>query len=224
MVGMSDSFGVMTAAHTPRVAEGIIEGRLWACDNEAFTGKFTEERFFGHLERLEPYRATCLFVSCLDAVGDSVATLERWHEWSGRIRTDGWPVAFVCQDGQMPDGIPECDAVFIGGTTEFKLSPIADDCIREGKRRGIWVHVGRVNSGRRIRHFQLMEVDSVDGTAPCYGPDIHERKFSRSLAQRSLFSLLSVGNRPGEFVIRAFRTIGVGRECVPVHRPRSDGA
>lgn len=41
---------------------------------------------------------------------------------------------------------------------------MADIC-REGKKRGLWIHAGRVNSAKRIRYMRGLEfVDSIDGT------------------------------------------------------------
>jgi hypothetical protein len=41
----------------------------------------------------------------------------------------------------------------------------------ETKRRGKWLHMGRVNSARRFAIAELMGCDSVDGTYLTYGPD-----------------------------------------------------
>jgi len=86
--------------------------------------------------------------------------------------------------------IYEFDWLFIGGTTEWKMSSEADDCIRQVKKLGTPVHVGRVNSLKRMRHFKLMEVDSVDGTFPIYEPDTARARLSKGLAQPALFSVL----------------------------------
>ncbi len=37
------------------------------------------------------------------------------------------------------------DALFVGGSTYFKLGPTAAGLVREAKRRGLWTHMGRVN-------------------------------------------------------------------------------
>jgi hypothetical protein len=53
----------------------------------------------------------------------------------------------------------------LAGSTEYKLSAEMADICREGKRRGLWIHGGRVNSRRRSRYMLGLEcVDSIDGT------------------------------------------------------------
>jgi hypothetical protein len=64
--------------------------------------------------------------------------------WSGRGRCSpafapsAFPVALVLQDGQQDGAIPweEIDAVFVGGTTEFKLGRVASRLTAEAKARG----------------------------------------------------------------------------------------
>ena len=58
----------------------------------------------------------------------------------------------------------EFDCLFIGGADDFKEGPLVSDACREAKRRGKWVHMGRVNGLRRLRVAQEFGVDSVDGT------------------------------------------------------------
>lgn len=161
-----NAFGILTTYTHRGIVAGIRASLPWAADNCAFGDKFDGDRFLAWLPTLIPYRATCLFVVCPDVVADSAATLARWVEWSPQLT--GWPLAFVCQDGQEPETIPaECSAVFIGGTTEFKLSERALECIRWGQSHGKAIHVGRVNWGKRYSHFRIMrgsEHFTTDGT------------------------------------------------------------
>jgi hypothetical protein len=55
-------------------------------------------------------------------------------------------------------------ALFIGGSTEWKLGPQAETLIAYAKTRGLWVHMGRVNSQQRIWEGARKGVDSWDGT------------------------------------------------------------
>jgi hypothetical protein len=192
-------YGVMTAAAHGVVPRGIAEGRRWACDNEAYTRGFDPARMFTHLDHLRPYRAACLFVTVPDVVGEARATLALYAEWSPRFRAEGWPVALVAQDGLESLPWPgDWDALFIGGSTAWKLSAAADWCIRRAKDMGQWVHVGRVNSVKRWQHFDVMGVDSVDGTFPCYEPDTARRRLANAAAQPVLHRLLSAGDCLGE--------------------------
>lgn len=61
---------------------------------------------------------------------------------------------------------PDCGAL----VTEWKLGPVAASIAREAKARGKWVHMGRVNSERRMRYAASIGCDSVDGTFLKWGP------------------------------------------------------
>lgn len=60
--------------------------------------------------------------------------------------------------------------LFLGGDTEWKLSPMATELAREAKMRGKWVHMGRVNSRRRFRLAIEMGCDSADGSHVIFSP------------------------------------------------------
>lgn len=137
----------------------IHENRPWAGDNGAYSG-FEEWAFLAMLEKLQPYRSTCLFISAPDVVGNAEQTADLFKVWAPRIREAGYPVAYVLQDGATT--LPPCDAVFLGGTTLFKLSEGALRLCDEAKATGRWVHVGRVNTSRRIQRF-IEVADSIDG-------------------------------------------------------------
>jgi|SRR5581483_1825333 len=138
-------------------------GLPWAVDNGAFA-RFEEKSFLSLLEREEHNKATCLFVTAPDIVGSARRTLEAFERWRSRLAT--WPVALAIQDGQQDLPIPweAIAAVFIGGTTEFKLSPQAAHIVKAAKIMGKWAHVGRVNDPARFDYFEKMGADSIDGT------------------------------------------------------------
>jgi hypothetical protein len=154
-----------------------------AVDNAAFVG-FDPIRFGGLLARI-PDPPRCLWVACPDVVGDAEATLKMFDEWEPEIRSMGFRVALVGQDGL--ESVPldrrnhywdRCDAFFVGGTDAFKMPPDmrggscvglaeyvpAAALIREAKARGKWIHFGRVNSVRRINYCERLGCDSVDGS------------------------------------------------------------
>ena len=161
--------------------------RLFAVDNGVFTGKFNPVQFVRWLGALRPHQARCLFVAAPDVVADYPATLAQYSEWYPILRAEGWPVAYVAQDGSEEGELPECQAIFIGGSTEWKMSGAALDVIRLAKLRGLWTHVGRVNSQKRIRHFQLAGVDSVDGTSIVFAPDKNMSVLDKQLFQPPLW-------------------------------------
>lgn len=135
----------------------------FAIDNGAFSG-FDEKAFNALLAREFERRHNCIFVCAPDIVGSAVRTLELFDLYKDKL-TD-WPVALVIQDGQQDHRIPwdEIDAVFIGGSTEFKLSQHVHQIVKTAKLFKKWVHAGRVNTPKRYEYFKEMGVDSIDGT------------------------------------------------------------
>ena len=136
---------------------------MFAIDNGAFAG-FNEKAFMSLLNREYENRNKCRFVCCPDVVADCNKTLELFNEW--RLKLSDWPLAFVAQDGQGVETVPwdHIAALFIGGSTRFKLSAQVEKLIKEAKQRGKWVHVGRVNGPERYKWFESLGADSCDGT------------------------------------------------------------
>jgi hypothetical protein len=162
---------------------------FWAADNGAFTRSgrgFDEAKFRSMLaqEWLRDYAASCLFVVAPDklvvlpsgdVVGDAEGTLEEFPRWAQEIRSWGFPVALVAQNGleSMLHRVPWelLDVLFIGGSTEWKLSEAAHACLAEARRRGKQTHMGRVNSLTRLSRAASMLVDTADGTFLMFAPE-----------------------------------------------------
>lgn len=146
-----------------RVSDTSAAGVRWAADNGAFNG--FEERPWRQMLNAVAGVDGCLFAVAPDVVGDSEATAEMWHQFSGDISDAGLPAAWVAQDGASEKSIPhDAAAVFIGGSDAFKLGDDARAIAFAAKQRGLWVHVGRVNTVRRLRYCQAIGADSVDGS------------------------------------------------------------
>jgi hypothetical protein len=137
--------------------------RPWAIDNRAFTG-FDADAFLALLKRYTPHRDHCLFVTVPDVVGSARRTLEVFERWAPRLV--GWPLALVCQDGQENLPVPwdAINAVFIGGSTNWKGSDSVVQIVQAAQLLGKHVHVGRVNAVGRWKHFEELGVDTIDGT------------------------------------------------------------
>lgn len=174
-LGRSHGVGLMV---TP-LTYGPLKPPLYPChalDNGAFAhpitaGSANEARWLRWLDRMP--RERCLFAvmpdiayhegnRAADPAAGTLALFEHYHE---RVRAMGFPVAFALQNGQEALPVPwdECDALFIGGDTAWKLSHHALYLTLEAKNRGLWVHMGRANSLRRFRRAAEMQVDSADG-------------------------------------------------------------
>jgi hypothetical protein len=160
---------------TPSMGNKIPSSGPWAADSGCFSRKtyVGDAMYLKWLERRTEFKDRCLFATVPDVVGDHDATLAMFPAMADRIRDLGYPVAFVAQDGATSADVPwdDLDALFIGGSTQWKLSEAAYGLVGEGKRRGKWVHVGRVNSPRRLRAFAHAGADSADGTFLAFGPD-----------------------------------------------------
>ena len=169
--------GILTSPAAGNRLESIASsGMPWAADNGAFSG-LDEAKFSAMVERIRRVdRSRLLWVVAPDVVADARATMDSWQRWQPLL-TD-LPLAFVAQNGQESLPVPweQMACLFVGGSTEWKLSPMALALVREAKRRGKWVHNGRVNTLRRLRISHDMGCDSCDGTsmsrfADTYLPD-----------------------------------------------------
>ena len=154
-------------------------------DNSAFTN-FDEARYVRLIQRIN---CRVEWVTLPDVVGDAQKTTELFFEWQHRILfmekrihwSDMFMAAYVGQDGCEDIEIPwdSFGCFFIGGTTEWKLSQTTADIVREAKRRGKCVHMGRVNSQKRLRYAHWLGCDSVDGSGysrwarKCLVRDLH---------------------------------------------------
>jgi hypothetical protein len=155
--------------HTSSIEQTAAAGIPWAADNDCFQG-LDPVRYDAMLDRIKGLPG-CRFVTVPDVVGDAHATAVAFEKWAPALERRGLPVALVLQDGLEAPELAEwlertwhrLDAVFVGGSTEWKLGPEARRIVREAKRRGKWVHWGRVNTQRRI--------DYVIGTGACDSMD-----------------------------------------------------
>lgn len=107
-------------------------------------------------------------------IGHAAPTLSLFRCWAPKIRKLGFPVALVAQDGleDMLDEVPWdlVDWIFIGGSDGFKTGEGAALVTKEAKRRGKFVHMGRVSSLERMELANSWGVDTADGTYLAYGP------------------------------------------------------
>lgn len=108
------------------------------------------------------------FVVVPDVVGDRRASLRRSRTWLpvllGLTRTLLVPV----QDGMTPKDVShlvgENIGIFVGGTTDWKLATLGTWGTL-ANRTGCYLHVGRVNSQRRIARCEAAGAHSFDGTS-----------------------------------------------------------
>ena len=151
----------------PNNGNAPIADLPFAIDNGAFSG-LDVAGFRRLLAKHANIADRALWVTCPDVVSDHIGTLALFKEWAPEIAALGYPIAFAAQNGLTPDNIESVpwDAIaclFIGGDTAYKLD--SRWLIAEAKSRGKLVHVGRVNSIKRMRWAHDAGADSIDGTS-----------------------------------------------------------
>ena len=155
---------------TPLTGYARKEGVPWVMDNGAFSN-FDESKFM-RMAQVALADKQCLWLAMPDVVGNHPKTLHQFHSYKERLSRYFIPIpdfslkaAFVIQDGCNQHSVPWTDitAVFLGGSDSFKASREAWVILEEAKRRGKWVHVGRVNTPPRIVYFHGL-ADSIDGS------------------------------------------------------------
>jgi hypothetical protein len=174
--------GVLGQIATPAAGNRVMADVDWIADNAVFAGRYPgDDEYLAWLTERAQHAGRCRFVVAPDVVADAAATLALSAPMLPRIRALGFPAALVAQDGLEDLVVPwdTFDCLFIGGSTEWKLGPAARRLTAEAKRRGKWVHMGRVNSRQRLLYAAQIGCDSADGTYLAYGP------------QRNLPTLLS---------------------------------
>jgi hypothetical protein len=163
---------------TPRAGyrlKVVSEYPFWAADNGCYSQgpSFDLVAYLRWLERMAPARQTCLFATAPDVVADALSTWARSKDVLPVLRDMGYKAALVAQDGIEDTDIQwdTFDALFMGGTTEYKLSETAYEVALTAKHKGKWLHMGRVNSRRRLLAAAASGYDSADGTHLMFGPD-----------------------------------------------------
>lgn len=178
--------------HTSSVEATDADGIAWAADNDCFQG-LDEVAYVNMLDRIKGLDG-CLWATVPDKVGDALETACMFEKWAPALERRGIPVALVLQNGHehlsewLERTWHRLDAVFVGGSNacldcewqhptltvcaecggrmqEWKLGAAARELVREAQRRGLWVHVGRVNTQRRLDYCRdVLHADSVDGS------------------------------------------------------------
>ncbi|MFJ9033633.1 hypothetical protein ACIRQP_35045 [Streptomyces sp. NPDC102274] len=170
------SAGLIGCMTTPAQGSVIPPAAEYACDNGKFgQGWPGHDAWYTWLERtVERYGpGRCLWAVAPDIPFDAAGTLAESLPWLSRIRTLGIPAAFAAQDGCDLLGLPwdDFDVLFLAGSTEWKIGAAAERLAREAKAHGKGVHMGRVNSLRRMGIAEWFGCDSADGTYLAFGPD-----------------------------------------------------
>lgn len=179
----TSDLGLMIQPDTGTNLKILNEGTLFGIDNGCYRQgeKFSLKKYLKRLKVLQKLQKQCLFATAPDVVGNARETWKRSEEVLPEIRALGYKAALVAQDGMedYPIRWGAFDCLFIGGSTKWKLSEDSFQIAKEARQNGCWIHLGRVNSRRRIRIAYQAGCDSVDGTHLVFKPDKHLDQLKR---------------------------------------------
>lgn len=152
-------------------ARAAERGMAWAMDNDCFV-RYDPPAVLKALQKWQGVPG-CKFATVPDVVRNHEETLLLFRAWIGTYHRFGFPPAFVLQNGVTLRAVPfdSIAAVFIGGDDMFKRSQTVREIVAESRRRGKWVHAGRVNGRRRISDCLQLRADSFDGTGYSIEPN-----------------------------------------------------
>ena len=145
------------------------EGFRYALDNGAWTAHqqgrpFDEQAFERALTKLG---RDADWVSLPDIVAGGHASLDLSLRWMGRVLSACNHALLPVQDGMSLELVrPHVGGnvgIFVGGSTDWKIATI-DMWADFARSMGIWCHVARVNSVRRIQRCVMAGATSFDGT------------------------------------------------------------
>ncbi|AJY03002.1 hypothetical protein SB768_25160 [Burkholderia sp. SIMBA_043] len=153
-------------------AKGTLrtEGMPYALDNGAWTAyqqgqPFDEDAF---LRALDAVGEDAEWIVLPDIVEGGVASLDYSLKWMERLRGIPTTVLIAVQDGMQIEDVRSLLSpvvgIFVGGSTAWKEAT-ARAWGSLARQRNCYLHVGRVNSVRRIRICAAAGANSIDGTS-----------------------------------------------------------
>ncbi|MDU4254522.1 hypothetical protein [Pseudomonas sp.] len=153
-------------------AKGVLrtEGLPYAIDNGAWSSFMQKEPFdelaFGRaVDRLGE---SAEWIVLPDIVAGGMASLELSLCWLDRLKGIPTRLLLAVQNGMVPNDVRELLSpsvgLFVGGDTDWKVSTV-NMWGQLARRRNCYLHVGRVNSAKRIKLCAAAGANSVDGTS-----------------------------------------------------------
>jgi hypothetical protein len=176
-------------------ASGVhrTEGFAYAIDNGAWSafsqGKPWDEAAFVAL--LDKHGALADWVVSPDIVQGGRASLDVSLAWLPRLLDLCPRVLLAVQDGHEPSDVEHLlgdrVGIFVGGSTSWKESSTLSTWGPLARARGCWLHVGRVNTARRISICSSAGASSFDGTSVTqFSVNIRHLDAARRLGQLGL--------------------------------------
>ncbi len=149
--------------HTEGFNHYVLDNGAWS--DHQNNRPFDDETFERLIDQLG---ARARWVVLPDIVAGGLPSLELSLRWTNRCLS-ACPMALLAvQDGMTENDVAPflgpAIGLFLGGSTPWKISTMAAwgaFC----RRRGVYFHVGRVNTGKRMAMAIAAGADSVDGTS-----------------------------------------------------------
>lgn len=155
-------------------AKGALrtEGMKYALDNGAWSAFTQGEKFdeYAFCKAVDLLGEKAEFVVAPDIVEGGLRSLEFSLRWLERLQEMRFPtkILLAVQNGMTPDDVREylspVVGIFVGGCTEWKLATL-NAWGALARRRNCHLHVGRVNSEKRIALCAAAGANSIDGTS-----------------------------------------------------------
>lgn len=146
------------------------EGMGYALDNGAWTafqqGKSLDEKLF--MTAVEKMGEKADWIVLPDIVAGGLRSLDYSLAWMERLRGIPTRLLIAVQNGMEVNDVRSflnpAVGIFVGGDTEWK-EKTAVQWGSVARRRNCYLHVGRVNSARRIAICNAAGANSFDGTS-----------------------------------------------------------
>ena len=141
-------------------------------ENRKFYGKWSMGKWVKMLMQFVPYQKNCICALVPDEPFNRWGTMENWHKFKYFPRALGYKLGFVTQTEMEVSDVPWQDigCLFIGGNDNHKRGYDGWKLASVAAELGIWVHIGRGNTGRAIEQFWPY-ANSVDGTSVLFNSE-----------------------------------------------------
>jgi len=181
-------WGLLVSATGVQSREGFD---VWCLDNGAWTAHQTGQEWDANLftKLCDKLGDGAQFVVVPDIVGGGLDSLQLSLSWLPSLDHVAQRRLIAVQDGMVPDDVRpylnERVGVFVGGTTDWKINSMPA-WGKLAKVTNTYLHIGRVNTSRRIMLCKDCGADSFDGSGVSRFPS-ELRRLNNEVKQQYLF-------------------------------------
>lgn len=169
---MVNAYGVLRHEGFPYAMDcGTVEQHAGSDGGIRHRDGWEEARFVAMVEKLG---RGADWIVLPDIVRGGLASLDLSSWWSPWVGEYAMPLCAV-QDGMEPRDLhpllEQGAGLFLGGSTDWKWDTLPA-WARLAREAACYIHVGRVNSYRRISTAKIYGADSIDGTCALFSKHI----------------------------------------------------